>query len=48
MWFEPYRDFGCYKYASNVIGLNHYGASAPAGKLEVEFGLDVESVCTKV
>ena len=35
---------GWYKYADAVMGIDHYGESAPAGELFKELGFTVENV----
>jgi transketolase len=37
-----------YKYADAVVGIDHFGESAPAGELFKEFGFTVESVVAAV
>ncbi|NOX07896.1 MAG: transketolase [Gammaproteobacteria bacterium] len=37
-----------YKYADAVVGINHFGESAPAGQLFKEFGFTVENVVKTV
>ena len=37
-----------YKYADVVVGINHFGESAPAGELFKEFGFTVENVVDAV
>jgi transketolase len=39
---------GWYKYADAVVGINHFGESAPAGQLFKEFGFTVENVVKAV
>lgn len=39
---------GWYKYADKVIGIDHFGESAPASELFKEFGFTVENVVTAV
>jgi transketolase len=39
---------GWYKYADAVVGINHFGESAPAGELFKEFGFTVENVVKTV
>ncbi len=46
---EAATTFGWHKYAAKgtIIGLDHFGASAPAGKLYEAFGLTVDNVAQK-
>ena len=37
-----------YKYASKVVGIDHFGESAPAGELFKAFGFTVENVVKAV
>ena len=37
-----------YKYADAVVGIDHFGESAPAGELFKEFGFTVENVVKAV
>jgi transketolase len=39
---------GWYKYADAVVGIDHFGESAPAGELFKEFGFTVENVVAAV
>jgi transketolase len=39
---------GWYKYADAVVGIDHFGESAPAGQLFEEFGFTVENVVKAV
>ncbi|MDA3869431.1 MAG: transketolase [Gammaproteobacteria bacterium] len=39
---------GWYKYADAVVGIDHFGESAPAGQLFEEFGFTVENVVKTV
>jgi transketolase len=39
---------GWYKYADEVVGINRFGESAPAGELFKEFGFTVENVVKAV
>jgi transketolase len=39
---------GWYKYADAVVGIDHFGESAPAGQLFKEFGFTVENVVKAV
>ncbi len=39
---------GWYKYADKVVGIDHFGESAPAGQLFEEFGFTVENVVKAV
>ena len=39
---------GWYKYADAVVGIDHFGESAPAGELFKEFGFTVENVVKAV
>jgi len=39
---------GWYKYADAVVGIDHFGESAPAGELFKEFGFTVENVVNTV
>jgi transketolase len=39
---------GWYKYADKVVGIDHFGESAPAGELFKEFGFTVENVVAAV
>lgn len=39
---------GWYKYADAVVGINHFGESAPANQLFEEFGFTVENVVNTV
>jgi len=39
---------GWYKYADVVVGIDHFGESAPAGELFKEFGFTVENVVAAV
>ncbi|MDT8403118.1 transketolase [Sulfuriflexus sp.] len=39
---------GWYKYADTVVGIDHFGESAPAGELFKEFGFTVENVVSAV
>lgn len=39
---------GWYKYADKVVGIDHFGESAPAGELFKEFGFTVENVVKAV
>jgi transketolase len=39
---------GWYKYARKVVGINHFGESAPADQLFKEFGFTVENVVKAV
>jgi transketolase len=39
---------GWYKYADAVVGIDHFGESAPAGQLFKEFGFTVENVVKTV
>jgi len=39
---------GWYKYADKVVGIDHFGESAPAGELFKEFGFTVENVVATV
>lgn len=39
---------GWYKYADKVVGIDHFGESAPAGDLFKEFGFTVENVVKAV
>ncbi len=39
---------GWYKYADKVVGIDHFGESAPAGDLFKEFGFTVENVVATV
>ena len=39
---------GWYKYADVVVGIDHFGESAPAGELFKEFGFTVENVVKAV
>ncbi len=39
---------GWYKYADTVVGIDHFGESAPAGELFKEFGFTVENVVNTV
>lgn len=39
--------FGCYKYADDVIGIDKFGASAPAEKVIKEYGFTVENVVNR-
>ena len=39
---------GWYKYADAVVGIDHFGESAPAGELFKEFGFTVENVVSAV
>lgn len=39
---------GWYKYADTVLGINHFGESAPAGELFKEFGMTIENVVKTV
>ncbi len=46
---EAATTFGWHKYAAKgtIVGLDHFGASAPAGKLYEAFGLTVDNVAQK-
>jgi transketolase len=47
---EAASDFGWYKYIGmdgNMISMNDFGASAPAGQLFKDFGFTVENVVEK-
>ena len=37
-----------YRFADEVIGMNGFGASAPAGELFKKFGFNVESIIKKI
>lgn len=39
---------GWYKYAGKVVGIDHFGESAPADQLFKEFGFTVENVVKAV
>ena len=39
---------GWYKYAPVVVGIDHFGESAPAGQLFEEFGFTVDNVVSAV
>jgi transketolase len=39
---------GWYKYADKVVGIDHFGESAPADVLFKEFGFTVENVVVAV
>jgi transketolase len=39
---------GWYKYADKVVGIDHFGESAPAPELFKEFGFTVENVVAAV
>ena len=44
---EAGASLGWERYASSVIGINHYGASAPAKVIFEKFGFTVENVIAK-
>lgn len=44
---EAASPFGWERYAKNTVAINHFGASAPGGKVLAEFGFTVENVVNK-
>jgi transketolase len=45
---EAAATLGWQKYAQAHVGIDHFGASAPAERLFEEFGFTVENVVAKV
>lgn len=45
---EASRSFEWYRFADQVIGMDSFGASAPADKLFKKFGFSVESIINKI
>jgi transketolase len=45
---EAAATMGWYKYADAVVGIDHFGESAPAGQLFEEFGFTVDNVVKAV
>jgi transketolase len=45
---EASRGMEWYRFADEVIGMNGFGASAPAGELFKKFGFNVESIIKKI